>query len=129
MFMKKYLGIFVLALLTLVVSCTKDKVDKDEVLSCSECGKKTGELTDRRGVVLYDSTFARYYIVMHVPGTIDSFDVGYVCDLSEEHQKVGKHVEVGGSLFLTSLAPNRSFCCLKRSYCLKLSSILWKSEA
>ncbi len=123
MFMKKYLGIFFLALVTLIVSCKKDEINEDEVLSCSECGQKVGEIKDRQGSVVFDSTVVRYYIMMPVPGTIDSYDIGYVCDLHEEHQKVGKRVVVSGSLFLTSLAPSRSFCCLDKAYCLKLSSV------
>lgn len=118
--MKKYLGVFVLALVVLVFSCKKEKELSPE---CSECGKETGEIEDRRGSVLYDSTFARYYIMMGVPGTFDTFDVGYLCELPEEFQEVGKGVVVSGTLFLTSLAPERSFCCLGRSYCLNLSSI------
>lgn len=128
MFMKKYLGIFILALLALAFSCKKDEVNKEEdkkeeLSSCTNCGKKTGEVTEREGRIMFDKKAERYVLYSYIPGTIDAFRAGYLCDLPKEYQKEGKEVIVSGTTYETTLRLQLPVCCVDENYCLATSSI------
>ncbi|MFB9291987.1 hypothetical protein [Persicitalea jodogahamensis] len=116
--MEKYLGIFVLALLVSVFSC-----DKDISPDCPECGKKVGKVVERQGTITYDSTAGRYLIHSHIPGTIDAFRAGYLCDLPTAYRETGKRVIVSGTSYETTLRFPTGICCVDENYCLTLSSI------
>ncbi|WP_207509425.1 hypothetical protein [Telluribacter humicola] len=116
--MKKYLVLFIIVLLVASYSCQQESLKP----TCLDCGKQTGTLTDRPGTVTYDSTSSRYLIAMHVPGTIDSMEGGFVCELPEQYRQVGKQVLVSGTLYQTSLS-FKGVCCWDHYYCLTLSSI------
>lgn len=116
--MKKYLALCIIPLLAIAYACQQNSVKP----ACLDCGKPTGTLKDRQGTVAYDSTSSRYLIVMHVPGTIDSREGGFVCELPERYRQVGKQVLVSGTLYKTSLSL-KGVCCWDNFYCLTLSSI------
>lgn len=116
--MKKYLGIFVLALLTSVFSCKND-----EVASCVDCGKKVEEINGRLGFVFYDQTADRYFIDFFSPGSDEVHTANYVCDLPEKFRKTPAQVVVSGTLFETSLRPGNVAYSQAKAYCLKSSSI------
>ncbi len=118
MFMKKYLGIFVLALLVSVFSCKKEVEP-----ACVDCGEKAGEITKRSGFAFYDSTAARYYVDFFFPGSTDTHTVNYVCDLPEKFRKTPLQVVVSGTLFESSLRPTAALNPAGKAYCLKLDSI------
>ena len=117
--MKKYFGILGVALLILVFSCQKDKVSAD----CPDCGKKVEEIEDRTGSVQFDASSSQYVIVMHIPGTIDAFVAGYICNLPEKYRQTGKQVVVSGTFYETTLRYQRSICCIDGNYCLAISTI------
>ncbi|GAB2784204.1 hypothetical protein GCM10027275_30420 [Rhabdobacter roseus] len=117
--MKKYLVFFGLTVLVSGLSCQK----KEPAPGCLDCGKKVEEIQERPGRIAYDSAAVRYYVWMHVPGTIDSFRVGYVCELPEAYQEEGQQVVVSGTLYETSLRTTSAICCLDGFYCLALTSV------
>lgn len=78
----------IIALLLSVVGCSTSKIDpvcypKNEILHEAETWK---------GTVSYSNELEQWFINHHVPGTIDSFYSGLVCNLpaefKEEHLKV-----------------------------------------
>jgi hypothetical protein len=85
-----YIGLF---LLLGIVSCKKDQVFAD----CDQKGAFVKEVKNEEGRIHFDSTQNKYMAL--VPNSMDSYDVGYVCDLPLKFQKAALAVRFSGRYF------------------------------
>ena len=74
-------------------------IDLSNILIEGGCGdttsvvKKAVKLT---GVVYYNTYDKVYQIIYHIPGTYDSQDIGFVCNLPADLQKSGSQITFDG---------------------------------
>lgn len=94
--MKMYPFAVTIALFLLlgIVSCKKDQVFAD----CEQKGALVKEIKNVVGRIYFDSTQGKYSIL--VANSLDSYDVGYVCDLPLNFQKAALEVRFSGRYYV-----------------------------
>lgn len=107
-----FLPLFFLASLQ---SCTTKSVDAEISELCPDAGKFVKKVESVIGRIQFNSTRQQYAIQRAIPGTYDSVDVGYLCNLPEEFQKPGLKIEFSGSYFENDEVP-ASFAGLENYY-------------
>lgn len=93
--MKTYLASIVLLSLVLAFSCGKDDALKPINGDCGS-GEVLKKAKKRIGTVVSNPADSTYIISYHEPGTYDSVDFGYVCNLPDNMKEVGLKVEFSG---------------------------------
>jgi hypothetical protein len=78
-------------------SCGKEDF-QDGLMSCGLEGQ-VKSVRDAKGVVSFNSVEQVYVVAVHHEGTIDSEDIGFVCNLPEEYQHDGFRVRFSGSYY------------------------------
>jgi hypothetical protein len=96
-------------------SCTTKSVDAELSELCPDAGKFVKKVESVTGLVQFDSTRQQYLIQRAIPGTYDSVDVGYLCNLPEEFRQPGLKVEFSGSYYENDEVP-ASFAGLENYY-------------
>ena len=82
-----------------LLACTTKSVDTAGSEPCPNTGKFVKKVKSITGQVNLDSTRQQYFIQRAIPGTYDSVDVGYVCNLPEAFWQAGLQVEFSGSYY------------------------------
>ena len=98
-----------------LLACTTKSVDTAGSEPCPNAGKFVKKVELVTGQVNLDSTRHQYAIQRAIPGTYDSVDVGYVCNLPEEFRQAGLQVEFSGSYYENDEVP-ASFGGLENYY-------------
>ncbi|MPR35754.1 hypothetical protein [Salmonirosea aquatica] len=101
--------------LTSHLACTTKSVDVEVSERCPDAGEFVKKVESVTGLVQFDSTRQQYAIRRAIPGTYDSVDVGYLCNLPEEFQQPGLKVEFSGSYYENDEVP-ASFAGLENYY-------------
>lgn len=83
-------------LLTIEAGCEKENSQNNP---CSEPYKVIESLSSHSGIIGFDSRIGKYFIQIHVEGTIDETIIAYPCKLAEEFKKINLKVIVTGDLF------------------------------
>lgn len=89
----------ILFFLVSLLACTTKSLNTEGSELCSDAGKFVKKVKSVTGSVLFDSTRQQYAIRRGIPGTYDSVDVGYLCNLPEEFRQTGLKVEFSGSYY------------------------------
>lgn len=97
------------------LSCTTRNVTTQGSDLCPNAGKFVKKVKSVTGRVYLDSTRQQYLIRRGIPGTYDSVDVGYVCNLPEAFQESGLKIEFSGSYYGNDEVP-ASFAGLEYYY-------------
>lgn len=98
-----------------LLGCTTKNVDAEISEQCPDAGKFAKKVESVIGRMKFDSTRQQYAIQRAIPGTYDSVDVGYVCNLPEGFRQTGLKVEFSGSYYENDEVP-RSFGGLENYY-------------
>ena len=65
--------------------------------SCAPTARSVKQAKDQVGTVFFNTTEQRYAIISAIPGTFDSQDVGFVCNLPNNLQQDGQKVVFSGT--------------------------------
>jgi cytochrome c-type biogenesis protein CcmE len=92
----KYLSVLMFTML--IVSCAKNEPDAQTKLSRAGCdsGIVVKTAKNKVGLVSYIQAENQYLVNFHEPGTYDSVDVGYTCNLPEKFRQEGLRVVFSG---------------------------------
>ena len=101
--------------LFLLLACTTKSVDAEISERCPDAGKFVKKVESVIGRMNFDSTRQQYAIQRAIPGTYDSVDMGYLCNLPEEFRQPGLKVEFSGSYYENDEVP-ASFAGLENYY-------------
>lgn len=82
-----------------LLACITKNLDTAGSEPCSNAGKFIKKVKSVTGQIYLDSTRQQYFIQRAIPGTYDSVDVGYLCNLPEEFRQTGLKVEFSGSYY------------------------------
>lgn len=93
--MKTYLTLTVLLFFVFTLSCNKDDALKPITGDCGS-GDVLKKAKNRVGTVLSNPADSTYIISYHEPGTYDSVDFGYVCNLPDNMKEAGIKVQFSG---------------------------------
>ncbi|HOU96680.1 MAG TPA: hypothetical protein PLN06_08675 [Bacteroidales bacterium] len=89
-------GFFILLLLMMGAGCKKENSQNNP---CAEPYKVIESLSSHSGLIGFDEKIGKYFIQIHVEGTIDEIITAYPCELAEEFKKINLKVIVSGDLF------------------------------
>ena len=93
--MKNCLYIIIFSITLLCLSCTNgdDPNAKDGI--CGS-GKIEKSVTNTEGIIYYNTQEKAFNIVVTIPNTYDSQDIGFVCELPENLKQDGAKVIISG---------------------------------
>jgi hypothetical protein len=84
--------------------------DKEHITStCSDSYVKIQSMTNKSGLIGFDSAKNKYFITKSIDGTYDSFYTLYPCELSEEYQQVTLKIIFSGDLYTGEDLPEPQF--------------------
>lgn len=98
-----------------LLACTTRSVDAEISARCPDAGKLVKKVKSVIGRMKFDSTRQQYAIQRAIPGTYDSVDMGYLCNLPEEFRQPDLQVEFSGSYYENDEVP-ASFAGLENYY-------------
>jgi hypothetical protein len=93
--MKTSLILIIPLFFVFTLSCNKDDALKPITGDCGS-GDVLKKAKNRVGTVLANPADSTYIISYHEPGTYDSVDFGYVCNLPDNMKEAGLKVEFSG---------------------------------
>lgn len=108
-------GVPTLFFLILLLACTTKRINTEGSEPCQNAGKFVKKVESVIGRMNFDSTRQQYAIQRAIPGTYDSVDMGYLCNLPEEFRQPGLKVEFSGSYYENDEVP-ASFAGLENYY-------------
>jgi len=126
----KYHSASVLTFFTVMIlfSCKGKTIipnQSDREMTCGDGNSVVKSVKDVKGTITYNSLEKVYTIVVTMPHTIDSQDVGIICNLPKSLEEEGKQISFDGEYRTYSKQPIKIFAG-QTYYYLKLTRIVVK---
>lgn len=90
---------FLAALILCASGCNKEKDTLKPSAENCHSGKIVKSVRNQKGIVQSNAAGDQYSISVHIPGTYDSVDVGFICEASAIPKQAGLKIYVSGNYY------------------------------
>lgn len=95
----KYASLLIVMVAMTFLTCKEDKAKPNANIESCYTGKVVKTAKNLRGVVSYNTQEKQYAVYVTIPGTIDSRDVGFICDKLDSLKKEELVIEFSGNYY------------------------------